>query len=299
MVTIRSRSTGVMPTEAIQLTAKFYDFAGNLTDLDSFPTISIIQPDGLVLLGPSSAGVYRQKSTGVYSYLLDVQYNYPLGVSIDRWVGQLNGFTMQAEFNFVVAVGDQVKLPTDGYLVLGQDLGFNYSQNAIANIDSLIKGLRNRLKSSGLAKTLDEFSNPIYQTCDVFSVDQLVTFLATALSAFNMIPTFTEFTFEDSEIIRTFYAVIIQHAVLSALSAQAIIERGREMNITDNGISLVMPSIAEMLNSQYTAELGNWTDMVKLIKQNMKPICQGIASYSSLGSPRLRILRTLRQRQIF
>ena len=114
-----------------------------------------------------------------------------------------------------------------------------------------------------------------------------------------MIPTFTEFTFEDSEIIRIFYAVLIQHAVLSAMAGQAIIERGREMNITDNGVSLTIPSIAEMLNSQYSAEMGNWTEMVKLIKQNMKPMARGISAYAPLGSPRLRILRTLRNRQIW
>lgn len=298
MTVIRSRGTGVMPTEAIQLTAKFHDSSGNLTDLDSFPTISIIQPDGLVLLGPTSSGVFRQ-SVGVYSYLLDVQYNSAIGVFIDRWVGQLNGFSMQAEFNFVVAIGDQERLPTDGYLTLGMDLGFNFSQAAISNIDQLLKGLKARLSSSGLAKTVDAFNNPIYQTCDIFTNDQLVTFLVTALSAFNMIPTFTEFTFEDSEIIRVFYAIIMQHAVMLALSSKALIERGREFQITDNGVGFVPPSISELLSSEWSAEMGNWSEMVKLIKQNMKSSPRGISAYASLGSPRLRILRGLRSRQIF
>ena len=298
MAQINSRGIGGQPTQIIQLLAKFYDANGNLTDLDSFPTISLIQPSGGVYLQATSSGIFHL-SSGVYGYDFDIPYTVDLGTWSDRWVGQLNGFSMQAEFNFVISTTQLPTLPVDGYIYLGQDLGFDFSQAAMINIDMLLKGLKNRLKSSGKAATTDSFGNQIFADCDIFSVDQLVTFLVTALSAFNMLPTFTEFTFEDSEIIKTFYAVLIQHAVLSALAMQAILERGREMTINDNGVSLTIPSIAELLMQQYTSELGNWNDVAGKIKMQMKPIPKGISSYASLGSPRLRILRGLRSRQIF
>lgn len=295
---INSRGQGGQPTQVIQLLAKFHDGSGNLIDLDSFPTVALIQTNGAVYLQPTSAGVFHL-STGVYGYDFDIPYTVDLGTWSDRWVGQLNGFAMQAEFNFVISTTQQPTLPTDGYNYLGQDPGFNFSQTAIQNINILLKGVKNRLKSSGKAAGKDNFGNQIFQDCDIFSVDQLVTFLATALSAFNMIPTFTEFTFEDSEIIRVFYAVIIQHAVLSAMAAQSLVEAGREFSITDNGVNWVPPGVSEKLAAQYTAEMGNWNDSVAKIKGSMKPISRGISSYASLGSPRLRILRTVRSRQIF
>ena len=49
-----------------------------------------------------------------------------------------------------------------------------------------------------------------------------------------------------------FAAIIIQGAVLLALAAQALIERGREFSITDNGITFQPPAVAEMLNAQFT-----------------------------------------------
>ncbi len=298
MVTTQSRGLGAQPTQTIQLLAKFYDFTGSLTDLDSFPTVSLIQPSGGVYMQPTSAGVFRL-SVGVYGFDFEIPYTVDLGTWSDRWLGLLNGFDVQAEFNFVISSTQQPTLPTDGYVYLGQDPGFNFSQVAIANINTLVKGLKNRLNSSGKAAVKDEFNNTIFQDCDIFTIDQLVTFLVTALSAFNMIPTFTEFTFEDSEIIRTFYAIIMQHAVLSAMAAKSLIEAGREFAITDNGISWSPPGVSEKLMNQYTAEMGNWTEATKLIKQNMKPLGRGISCYASLGSPRLRVLRSLRARQIW
>ena len=298
MVTIKSRGEHAQPMEAIQLLAKFYDFSGNLVDLDSFPTVSLIQPNGNVALPTTSTGVFRL-STGVYGFLYAIPYITDFGVWIDRWHGVLNGFGMTAEFNFVIQTTQQPSINTDGYYALGDDVPFNYSQTAIFNINQFIKGLKARLNSSGKAKRKNEFGDFVFENCDIYSVDTLVTFIATALSAFNEIPTFTSFTFEDSEIMNTFYDVIMQHAVIYALGSKALIERGREFTITDNGVAFQPAGVSEILSTQYGAEMGNWFEKVKLIKANMKPNPLGLGGYSSLGSPRLRILRTLRARQIY
>lgn len=294
---IKNRGQNVLPTESIQLTSKFYK-NGVLADLDSFPQIAIIEPSGNVSLGPTSAGTYRL-STGVYAYLLEIPFTTSLGVWADRWSGQMSGQTIIQEFNFIVEATQLPSVNTDGYVSLGQDPGFNYSQIAIQNINMLMKAVRVRLSSSGLAKTTNSFGETIYSNCDIFSVDQLTVFIAMALSAFNQIPTFTAFTFESTEIITIFFEVIMQHAVITALSSKALIESGREFTITDNGVSFNPPPVSSKLGEQFSAELGNWAEKVKLIKQNMKGSPLGISLGSAMGSPRLRILRTSRARQIY
>ena len=297
MVTLVNRGEIAKPTETIQLTAKFYK-NGVLTDLDSFPQISIIQPNGMAIIANSSLGVFRL-GVGIYGFDYEIPFTTSLGTWTDRWAGQMAGQTIIQEFNFTVFTTQVPAVNTDGYVALGDDPGFSYSQAAIQNINLIMKAVKARLSSSGLAKTTDSFGNVTYQSCDIFSVDQLVIFIAGALSAFNEIPTFTAFTFESTEIITIFFEVIVQHAVIYALSSKALIERGREFTITDNGVAFNPPTVSELLSSQFSAELGNWFEKVKLIKMNMKPLPLGISLGSAMGSPRLRILRTMRARQIF
>jgi hypothetical protein len=117
-----------------------------------------------------------------------------------------------------------------------------------------LKSLRARLNSSGKHRTTDEYGNVIYKDCDVYEIDDLVSFVAQALSMFNEIPHFTAFTFEDTPIIETFHDVLVQGATLIALSSQALIERGREFQIQDNGIGFTPPTISELLNTQWSTE---------------------------------------------
>lgn len=297
MSVIVQRSQIVKPTESVQLISKFYK-NGVLTDTDSFPTVSIIQPDGMVIISNTTQGVYRL-AVGTYAFLYDVPLVGALGVWTDRWTGSISGNITINEFNFIIEATQLPSINSDGYLSLGDPICFSYSQIAIRNINILMAIVRARLSSSGLSKTKDEFGNDVFQSCDIFSVEQLTVFIAAALSAFNQIPTFTAFTFESTEILNIFAEVIVQHAVIYALSAKSIQERGREFGLTDNGVSFTPPSVAELLNSQFTAELGAWGEKVKLIKANMKPIGVGLSQYASMGSPRLRVFRSLRSRQLY
>lgn len=296
----KPRSQIIHPTETISVISFFYDGYGDLVDLSSFPTIQIVEPSGNIILGPTSAGVYRL-DIGQYGF----DYNVPLagaqGVYSDIWRGILPSAQISVrEYNFVVHYSQMPQINNDGYYALGDDVGFDYSQNAILNINKLLKGLRARLKSSGKSSGKDQFGNPIYVDCDIYSVDQLVTFLAQSLSMFNEIPHFTSFDFNHSEIIKIFYDVLVQGAVLLALSSQSLIERGREYSISDGGISLTPPSVSELLNSQWGTELSNHTEKVKVIKASMKPkpIGLGTLSGSISRSPQLARLRWLRARQI-
>jgi hypothetical protein len=295
----RTRTELIDAKDTVQLTVTFRDQAGTPTDLDSFPQITITQPSGAVSVGPTSAGVTRL-SAGRYQYEYAIGFTGPYGVWIDNWVGYLNGFRIEASFNFVVIHTDLPAPNTDGYYHLGDDPGFNYTQVEIYNINKLLKTLKARLNATGKSKSTDSFGNITYVDCSMFSVEMLVTFLANAITLFNEIPHFTFFTFADSSFINQFHDVLVGGAVLTALSSQALLERGAEYSISDNGISFTPPTMSELLNTQYTTELTHHYEKVKFIKNSFKPHPMGLGSFSMSGSnnPSFRRLRLLRQRQI-
>src|ERR1700722_17915099 len=184
---IKQRGEIIEPTDQANLTITFKDAGGNPINTDSFPTVSIVQPSGLVMLVPTSVGV-SQLGTGMYSYFFTAPINGPLGVWNDVWTGYINGFRVEASFQFIVNMTQIPQVASDDQVHLGQDPGYHYSQCAIKNINKLIKSLRARLNSSGKAKSADAFGNVTYVDCDIFSVDTLTAFIATALWDFNQIP---------------------------------------------------------------------------------------------------------------
>lgn len=295
----RNRSETVQHTDTIRLRALFKGQDGLPIDLDSFPQVAIVQPSGNVAIGPTSAGVARI-STGLYEYDYTVGINDSIGVWMDVWSGSVNGFTIQQPLQFVVEDTNLPAVNSDGYVHLGDDPGFNYSQIAILNINKILKALRARLNSSGKAKGKDKFGNVIYFDCDIYSVDVLVTFIADVLTEFNMIPHFTEFTLDDVEFVKMFQAILVQGAAIRALASKALIERGREFTISDNGINFTPPTVSELLSTQWSAELTNFTEKLKQIKANMKPSPLGLGTLTITvaRNPLVSQLRHRRARQI-
>jgi hypothetical protein len=296
----RTRNEIIQPGDVAQLRALFKDSFGNPVDLDIFPSITINQPSGNVALGPTSIGVYRL-DTGLYGYDFAVGINPSLGVNSDIWDGVLLGVPVTGTFQFMIHSTQMPYLNTDGYVALGDDVGFNYSQIAIQNINVLMKTLRARLDSRGKATVTDEFGNDILVDCDIFTVDSLTCFIADSLTMFNEIPHFTNFTFEDTDILQQFHNVIVQGAVLMALSSKALLERGREFNFTDNGIAFTPPTVSELMTTQWSAELANHLDKLRGVKASMKPGPYGLGTLtiSSSRSPAIARLRHLRARQLY
>lgn len=296
---IKARGEALDVTEQVNLTVQFKDGVGAPRDTDTFPTISIVQPSGLVLLSPTSSGVTRV-GVGKYSYIFTVPYNGPYGVFNDIWVGYIDGFRVEGTNNFVVTYTDLPAINSDGYVHLGDDPGFDYSQAAIVNINKLLKALRARLNGRGKSKKKDAYGNDIYVSCDIYSVDMLVTFLASALWEFNEIPHFTSFTFDDNAFIDQFGNILVEFASLWAMASQALIERGREYQITDNGISFQPPTVSELLNTQYSTGLTHWWEKIKFIKNSLKPHPKGLGVFgmTSARNPAVARLRHLRSRQI-
>ncbi|GAF93973.1 unnamed protein product, partial [marine sediment metagenome] len=88
-------------------------------------------------------------------------------------------------------------------------------------------------------------------------------------------------------------------AVLLALAAQALIERGREFSITDSGVTYQPPAVSDMLNTQYSAQLADYKEKLKMIKCSMKPEPRGLGTFRVTAiSPNFLRLRHLRERQI-
>lgn len=135
------------------------------------------------------------------------------------------------------------------------------------NLNKLVTLLKQRLQSGGgKAKTVDTNGNTIYVDTDIFSKESLEAFIQLSLSDFNQVPHFTFFTLEDSKVIDTFADVLVEGAVLSALASKALVERGREFQIVDNGITMEPPTISELLNTQYSTLLGFHWEKLKTIK---------------------------------
>lgn len=296
----KSRGQIINRTDIVQLHALFKDSNGDVADLDALPTITLEEPSGNVALGPTSAGVYHL-STGLYGFDWQTGYNSSIGVWSDIWDGLLNGFRVSGAFNFVIHNTQMPFVNTDGYEALGDDPGFNYSQISIHNINLLIKTLKARLDSSGKVQSTDEYGNIVYVDCDIYSTEQLAAFLANSLTAFNQIPHFTFYTFEDTDMIQQFHDVIVQGATLMALAGKALLEKGKEFQITDNSLSLPLPGVSDMMQTEWAAELANHWEKVKMIKANLKPSPMGLGTMtiSTTRHPAIARLRHLKARQIF
>lgn len=298
-MTIKARGETLDVTDQVNLTIQFKDPSGTPLDTDSFPQVSIVQPSGLVALAPTSVGV-AHIGTGTYAYVFTIPINGPYGIFTDIWSGYVNGFRVEATLEFAVLHTQVPGINLDGYVHLGDDPGFNYSQCATKNINKLIKSLKGRLNSSGKAKSADSFGNVIYVDCDIFSVDVLTTAIATALWDFNQVPYFTFFTFEDDNFVEQFGEILIEGATLYCLASKALIERGREFQFTDNGLNFNPPTVSELMMTQYSTLLTHYWDKLKMIKASLRPAPRGLGVFgmTSAINPAFARLRHLRARRL-
>jgi hypothetical protein len=140
------------------------------------------------------------------------------------------------------------------------------SDTAQTNSDTLVSFLQDRLRSSGKTKSSDTEGNTIYVDCDIYTKEVLESFIDLSISEFNQIPTFTYYSLEDSLFVETFTEVLVEGATLYALASQALIERGREFQILDNGISFDPPVVSELLNTQYSTLLSHHWKKLNVIK---------------------------------
>lgn len=293
VVHIRGQEVGF--GEIIQLKVLFRDAFGNPTNLDSTPQIQIAEPTTAIYMDYTTVGV-TNISTGVYSYDFTIPINGPAGVWNDNWSGTLSGNVVGGAFVFVVS---NIPLAgyVDGYEQLGDVPNIQLGQVAIHNINILMNILKKRLQSSGWHMIKDANGVLVRENCDIFSVDELYAFLCASLSEFNSTPHFTGFTWEDQTIIE-FRDVIVEGAYIMALASKALIEKGREFTISDNGLSFQPPVVGDFLNSQMSTLLAPYREKLKYIKANMKPTALGLGTLRITAvAPQLLRLRHRREIQ--
>ncbi len=263
--------------QEVELRVQFRDNTRTIVDLDNIPTITITEPDGTIMLPTTSLGVTRI-STGLYSYVFMVPLNGPEGRWFDVWNGTLSGVNVEGICAFNIYNYAFYPNPIDGYAQLGDEPDIRLSQEAIKNLNRLIKLLRLRLQSSGRHQIKNEYGGIEYENCEIFSVDELYAFLCSSLAEFNLYPHPTGFTWEDPFVVDDFADILVEGAYIMALGSKALIEKGREYNITDNGISFQPAAVADFLNSQMNSLLGPYREKLKTIKAQFKPSPIGLGT---------------------
>jgi len=292
---LKNRGDILAPGDVIELKVQFKDTSNLPRDLDAFPEIQIVEPTSTIYKDYGSTGVYKI-DTGTYGFAFTVPINGPIGVWVDNWRGLMSALTVEGTFNFIV-LDQSTDGQFDGYAQLGDAPVYNLSEEAIININRLMHILRRRLQSSGRHVVYDQYGNKLYENCDIFSVDELFSFLEASLNEFNSIPHFTDFTWEWPIVVDQFADVIIEGAYIKALFSKALIEKGREYNITDNGASFTPPAVADMLNNQANSLLAPHRERVKFIKHNLKPAGIGLGTLRMTSvAPQVMRLRHRRER---
>lgn len=299
-----SRS-GVNQGEQVRLSIQYFDQAGNYIDPSTSPTLTIVSPTNATILGADiNSGVIRQ-DIGNFYYDYTVPSNALLGTYNDIWSVAVNNAPFNTILNFTVNIQTA---PITAQA--GQEIDSLLSQSAIKNVLLLMKLLRVRLGSDGVRRKRDQYGryaldsggNFILEPCNVFSTDELYTFLKASLAEFNSIPHFTGFRFDNQIFVETFQHELTEGAFILAMALQGLREKGREFQMTDDGLSYQPPAIADYLKGYLTDFMTSYRERVKFIKCNMKPNPIGFSSgYGPLGSgiaPAYKRLRALRERQI-
>ena len=280
---------------------RFFDPAGNPINADTTPRVEITDADGTIQRALTTTGVSQNSDVvGLYEFSYSIPLNFADGYATDRWVVVLGGETVENSFQFFVQESGSIAQDIEPVFEPTGTATFEFDKCEQEGIDCLMKILKKRLKSDGVRQVPDGMGGFTEEPCSVFSNDELICFLINSLSEFNAWPHFTNFSFCDQQITGIFADVIIQGAVLLALAAQTLIEKGREFSITDNGVVYNAPQVSDILNNQYTTQLGYYKEKLKMIKSSIKPRPASLGTFRVTAvSPAYLRLRHLRQRQIF
>jgi len=286
----------------ISLYVRFLDPAGNPINADSLPSVQITDAGGVVRRASSTTGVSLEGDTdGTYRFDYEIPLAMGDGYAQDFWTAVIGGETVTADFQFLVQESGEIEADVVPVFSPTGDATFTFTKCEAEGIDVLMSIVKKRVKNDGTSKAPDpdDPSQTIDVSCSVFSDDELICFLINSLSEFNQWPHFTNFGFCDAQITGIFMDIIIQGAVLLAMAAQALIERGREFSITDNGVTYQPPQVSEILNSQYGTQLGYYKEKLKMIKTSLKPNPLSLGTFRVTAiSPNYIRLRHLRERQI-
>lgn len=285
----------------VKLYAQFYDTAGNPTNADQTPTVAIYDSNGTLKQSATNVGITLEHDPGLYSFSWIVPFSFSDSdaYGIDTWSAKIGNETITASFEFLVLKAGSIEESDKPKPYPGDDYTFDFTEEEVEGVNKLLKVLKRRLKSSGTRKVPDGAGGYMEVECPVFSDDELICFLINGLSEFNQTPHVSNFTFAHQQIQDIYLDIVVQGAALVGMSAQALIERGREFTMTDSGVSFSPPAISEILNTQYSAQLSDYRAKLIAIKTSIKPHPRGLGTVRLTSvAPAYTRLRHLRERGV-
>ena len=135
-------------------------------------------------------------------------------------------------------------------------------------MDKLIEALKVRLQSSGKMKHKDESGNDLFIEKDIFTDDQFTIALETSMSMLEQfeIPGYVDGSMPISVRQKKYQDLLVQGATIQLLAGMALVERGREFVMTDNGVRYSPPSVSEILITEWQFEYQMYLDKIRLMK---------------------------------
>jgi len=284
----------------IDLYVRFVDSFGNPANADDTPQVAIYDSAGTLRQRATDIGVglTNDDHDGLYYFAYEIPEDAPDGYWTDTWSAKIGDEDVTASFDFYVTSSGDIEADDSPVFVPGDDVPWDFTQDEVYGINILLKMVKCRVKNDG-TRQVRQGDTYIEVPCAIFTDTELICFLVNSLSSFNQYPHFTQFKFSDPQIYELFAEIVVQGAVLLALAAQSLIEKGREFSITDNGVTYQPPAVSEILNSQYGAQLQDYKEKLKHIKTSLKPNPRGLGTFRVTAiNPNFLRLRHLRERQI-
>src|SRR5687768_2764958 len=137
--------------QEVKLQVQYFDINGESIDPDETPSVRIVDSNGIEIQDFSDDDVGKIK-TGLYEIIYEVPEDAEDGSWTDTWRAEFGGQTLDTVFVFTVVNAETGIEPTTGpgKIILGDDLVFDYSDQEILGINTLLKLLKGRLNSNGV-----------------------------------------------------------------------------------------------------------------------------------------------------
>jgi len=260
--------------QSIRLDVQFINKANQLADPDDLE-LSIYNPANVLVVDGATVGVetgdITKTGVGRYYYDLTLASDAPTGTYVATWNGEIEGDSFEKDDVFpVVLAGTSIA-----------------AENVLFETDK-------KIKNAALLRTyLKDRDSRNY----AFENDEISLFLDGALADVNAWPTFTSYNW--TTVPDDWIHLVAMGGQVMALYAQALIEAGREFQITDNGIQFNPPGVSSAMQSIAGTLVQGYTERKEKVKYNIKPDPRGIGTYRVLAvNPYLIRLRHLREKRI-
>jgi hypothetical protein len=286
---------------SVELYVRFVDAIGNPANTDETPQVEVFDSTGIRRQPFTNVGVslIEDNQPGLYKFDYSIPETAPDGYWSVTWRANIGNETVTSTFDFLVIADGGVQESSEPVYIPGDDSPWDFSKDENNGINRLLRMVKCRVKNDGVRKVPDGDGGYMEIPCSVFTDTELVCFLVNSLSSFNQMPHFTNLTFAEPMIYTTFADIIVQGAVVLALAAQSLIEKGREFNFNDNGVTYQPPQVADILNTQYSTQLNDYKEKLKYIKNQFKSGPLGLGTFRCTAiNPAFLRLRHLRERRL-